>query len=83
MKLEVVTYEQGPTQYKHFRPACTREENDIEVTVARPGRRFVEVARSFGANGHVSSICNEDWTPAMIDIAEMIAQVLAPSVDGD
>ncbi len=81
MKLEVVTFgsEQNSSSFRSFRPACTREKSGVVVTSARPGRRYVEVAQSFGAYGFVSSICNEDWTPVMLDIARMIAQVLAPS----
>ena len=60
-------------QYTHFRPACTRQNDaNVDVTIARPGRRFVETAEQFGAQGYVYSICNEDWTPAMDNIVQMI-----------
>jgi hypothetical protein len=49
------------------------------VTAAWPGRRYVELAQTFGESGYVSSICNEDWTPAMNDIAEMIFTTIEES----
>lgn len=75
MKLEVgvFTTESG-TPYRHFKPACERFEGSENVTSARPGRRYVEVAQSFSANGYVYSICNADWSPAMKDIAAVIAE---------
>jgi len=60
-------------------PACTRWVGDVLVTKARPGRRFVELATSFGDGGYVSSICNEDWRPAAEDIAQVIATRLEGS----
>ncbi len=75
MKLEVTEFgaEMGVT-YRHFAPACERYEGDHLVTSARPGRRFVEVAQQFGENGYVYSICNEDWTAAMRDVARIAAE---------
>ena len=55
--------------YYHFVPACIRMESNDEVTSARPGRRFVELAQRFGDQGYVYSICNQDWTPAAAAIA--------------
>lgn len=60
--------------FKHFQPACERRRGNTAVTSARPGRRYVQVAESFGSNGYVYSICNQDWSPAMKDIAQVIAQ---------
>jgi len=75
MKLEVGVFQtQNGTPYRHFKPACERFENSVNVTSARPGRRYVEVAQSFSANGYVYSICNADWSPAMKDIAAVIAE---------
>ncbi|MCK9459231.1 MAG: hypothetical protein M0R80_06295 [Proteobacteria bacterium] len=57
-----------------YRPACTRYEGVEEVTRASPGRRYVELAHgSFGNMSYVYSICNPDWSPAMTDIAGLIA----------
>jgi hypothetical protein len=56
-----------------YRPACTREEGGEEVTRARPGRRYVELAQQFRSMGYVYSICNADWSPAMAEVAELIA----------
>ncbi len=64
----------------HFAAACeryTQTENGEDrelVTRAYPGRRYVEVAKGFGSNGYVYSICNPNWSDAMSDIAKVIAQ---------
>ncbi|MCP4600338.1 MAG: hypothetical protein GY847_07365 [Proteobacteria bacterium] len=71
MQLEIVSVEPSSN---HFVPACERKEGDLVVTSARPGRRYVQVAESFGANGYVYSICNSDWSPAMKDIAKVIVE---------
>jgi hypothetical protein len=79
MQLKVenfVTPEGDP--YKHFAPACIRSEGAVEVTSARPGRRYVKVAEDFGKKGIVYSICNADWSEAMKEIAEMIVECIAP-----
>jgi hypothetical protein len=60
-------------------PACERYEGTEQITKARPGRRFVELAQSFGPGGYVFSICNEDWLPAAENVAELIATRLAGS----
>jgi len=41
--------------------------------VAYPGPRFVEVAKGFGSNGIVRSICNEDFSGALTAIIKKIA----------
>jgi hypothetical protein len=46
---------------------------------AQPPRRIVDVAKRFGANGIVQSICEDDYGPAMDAIAERIAQHLGAS----
>jgi hypothetical protein len=80
MKLEKGTF-QTPTgtDFVHFKPACTRldEGTGDEITSARPGRRYVEVAKLFKDNAYVYSICNEDWGPAMERIAAIIARQMA------
>jgi hypothetical protein len=58
--------------YTHFAPACTRNVGSTEVTVARPGVRYVETAQLFGAQGQVYSICNANWSPAMETLADTI-----------
>ncbi len=59
--------------------ACERMEGDTVVTRARPGRRLVELARSFDNMGYVFSICNPDWSPAMQDVAKLAAPSLCGS----
>ncbi|MDJ0763299.1 MAG: hypothetical protein QNJ97_09950 [Myxococcota bacterium] len=79
MQLEVIEYESEGNLVKHFRPACTRSDAEGELlTEARPGRRYVKVAQDFANNGYVYSICNADWSPAMRDIAQVIAENIQP-----
>lgn len=74
MELKLGVIKDGDFVYRHFQPACERLVEGAAVTSARPGRRYVNVAESFGSNGYVYSICNQDWSPAMRDIARVIAQ---------
>ncbi len=79
MQLTIVpeTTSSGATG-NYYAPACKRyvpaESTDPldQVTKARPGRRYVELAQQFGDMGYVSSICNEDWTAVMEEIAKLI-----------
>ncbi|MCP4676717.1 MAG: hypothetical protein GY854_14635 [Deltaproteobacteria bacterium] len=73
MQLEVTLQTNDDSNVRHFESACDRMEEDELVTSARPGRRYVKVAEDFGANGYVYSICNKDWSPAMKEIAKVIA----------
>lgn len=53
------------------RPACSFKGAD-----AAPARRFVEVAKGFGPNGIVRSICQADFTSALSAITAKIANQL-------
>ena len=66
----------GTGTYSHFRPACERKDGDTTVTSARPGRRYVKLAQEFGCAGYVYSICNDDWSEAMREIARIIAKCI-------
>jgi hypothetical protein len=62
---------------RHYRPVCTRSENENEVTRAYPGRRYVELAyEHFGSMSFVYSICNPDWSPALEDVARFLASCM-------
>jgi hypothetical protein len=62
----------------YYAPACERyvppnsTNQADQVTKARPGRRYVELAQEFGDKGYISSICNEDWEAVMDRIAKLI-----------
>jgi len=56
----------------YYAPACTRVVDEVEVTRAAPARRLVELALEFGSRGYVFSICNDDWSPAMNELAAVI-----------
>jgi len=53
------------------RAACSFNDAD-----AYPARRFVEVAKGFGKNGLVRSICQDDFTSALSAITDKIADQL-------
>jgi hypothetical protein len=61
----------------YFEAACSRFEGDELITKARPGRRYVQLAAEFQNLGYMYSICRADWSPAMEDIAQLIAENLA------
>jgi hypothetical protein len=77
MQFEVKTFSEGKYEYEHFKPACERTVGDTVVTSARPGRRYVKLAQRFGCLGYVYSICNDDWSDAMREIAATIAECIA------
>ena len=58
---------------KRWNYACERGT----VTRAYPGRRYVEIAEEFGNMGYIYSICNEDWSSAMENIAKIIASKIS------
>ena len=55
----------------NLQPSCQNERGR-----AYPPRRIVEVARGFGTNGTVHSICQEDLGPAVDAIIDVIAKQL-------
>jgi hypothetical protein len=56
----------------NLNPSCNRGED----AKAYPPRRILEVARGFGENGIVQSICQDDFTPAINQIIKLIAKQL-------
>ncbi|MBN2344482.1 MAG: hypothetical protein JXX29_01710 [Deltaproteobacteria bacterium] len=55
--------------------ACERYDDDNKpITQAYPGARYVEMAQMYGDMSYIYSICNDNWSTAMVDIAEMIAE---------
>jgi hypothetical protein len=58
-------------------PSCQRDDASGNRSVAYPPRRIVELAQLFGANGRVQSICQDDFSPAMNAIVDMMAHRIA------
>jgi hypothetical protein len=59
---------------ENLMPSClTTDQNGNVNSGASPPRRIVEVARGFGKNGVVQSICQNDFGPALDAIIELIA----------
>jgi hypothetical protein len=55
-------------------PSCTRTDAAGNVSKAYPPRRIVQLAKLFGENGMVQSICQEDFGPAMDAIINVMAK---------
>ena len=61
-------------------PSCVRPAlGEAEPTVAFPPRRIVQLAKAFGQNGIVQSICQDDFGPAMTAIINVIADRILKS----
>jgi hypothetical protein len=71
MTLDIQEFDDEGRPSGHIQPACVRYEdgapNSKILTEARPGRRYVQLAREFGDRGYVFSICNPDWSPLLMD----------------
>ena len=58
-------------------PSCVRQvEGENAPSTAYPPRRIVELARAFGPNGMVQSICQDDFGPAVDMIVNSMAKPL-------
>ncbi len=72
MRMQQVVDPNRPTELGgNLLPSC-----DTTRGRAYPPRRIVEVARGFGANGVVQSICQDDFSPAIDAIVERAGQQL-------
>jgi hypothetical protein len=58
-------------------PSCQRTDASGHEARAYPPRRIVELAQLFGENGRVQSICQDDFSPAMNAIVDMMAHRIA------
>jgi hypothetical protein len=65
-----------PVGQGNLTPSCIRTNSDGTPALAYPPRRFVEVAKGFGENGVIQSICQDNFGPAMDAIIEVIAKNL-------
>jgi hypothetical protein len=57
-------------------PSCTRLDKLGEQSTAFPPRRSISLAKGFGQNAIVQSICQDDFGPAMDAIIDIIAKQL-------
>lgn len=62
----------------NLKPACSRMTTDV-LQKAYPARRIVEVARGFGRNGLVESICQDDFTAIADHLLERVFGALQRS----
>jgi hypothetical protein len=62
----------------NLKPSCLRvQRGETSPSTAYPPRRIVELARAFGPNGMVQSICQDDFAPAIDMIVKSMAKPLA------
>jgi hypothetical protein len=66
-----------PEQGANLLPSCVTDTGR-----AYPPRRIVEVARRFGENGIVQSICQSDFRPVVAQLLERIAARMRDPSDG-
>jgi hypothetical protein len=57
-------------------PSCTRVDKLGENSTAFPPRRSIQLAKGFGQNAIIQSICQDDFGPAMDAIIDVIAKQL-------
>jgi hypothetical protein len=62
-----------PSPKKMVEPACL-----TSFGKGYPGRRYIEVAKGFGENATVYSICEPDYTPALDNVINLIVKFLYP-----
>jgi hypothetical protein len=61
----------------NLRPSCRRQDAVTHLdSIAMPPRRIVQLAKLFGAQGLVQSICQDDFTPASDAIVTLIGEQL-------
>jgi hypothetical protein len=60
----------------NLKPSCVRGSGD-EVATAYPPVRIVKLARAFGEQGLVQSICQDDFRPALDSILNVMAKPLS------
>jgi hypothetical protein len=61
----------------NLRPSCSRMvPGESQPSTAWPPRRIVELAKLFGKNGMVQSICQDDFTQVSAAVVETIARKL-------
>lgn len=75
------------TPYQFFKSDQTTPKGLLDIApvcsagnagTAAPSLRISEFVKSFGANGTLDSICNDDFSPALKRIGELIAARLDP-----
>lgn len=59
-------------------PSCVSETGDGS---AAPGRRYLEVAKEFGENGLVTSICEDEYASVLQLVREKVASIQAEPGD--
>jgi hypothetical protein len=76
---EVIDATRTPEQGGNLTPSCSSDldQDGVDESRAFPPRRLVEVARRFGPNGFVQSICQGDFAPAVDALMDRMAERMA------
>lgn len=64
----------GPKGTGNLKTSCAYTTSSGQVSTAYPPRRIVSLARQFGENGIVQSICQEDFSPVVTPIVDRIGR---------
>jgi hypothetical protein len=67
----------------NLEPSCVAKWADGSVDSARPPRRLVEIARGFGAQSVLASICRDDFGPSTGQIIRAIGEKLTDAARAD
>ena len=78
LKREDMQFKADPNNPMLPNPSCLRDnpEDRTKTDKAYPPRRFLQVAKEFGENAVLHSICAEDYKPALDRLIERIAKQL-------
>lgn len=77
MQEEIDPATQPGTGTGNLKTSCSRiVAGEQEPSTAYPPRRIVSLAKAFGANGMVQSICQDDFTPAIDSLLNTMARPL-------
>jgi hypothetical protein len=73
LNMPEMAYREDGAERPTLLPACVAANDAGD---ADPARRMVEVAKAFGGNGVITSICEDDYGPALTTVIQRIAQQL-------
>jgi hypothetical protein len=73
-RMQEVPIDENVPALARIMPSCSRIDRVEQTADAAPPRRIVEVAKGFGRNGTVQSICQDDFGPAIDGVVDMMAK---------
>src|SRR5262249_8213969 len=71
----------GFTQMLALQPSCSAVI-DGAMAIARPAIRLADFASRFGDHGLFRTVCQPDYSEALVDIGELIGRSVSPCLEG-